>query len=93
MFSLLDVSGIEPVRHVLKRFCGVTYMPITKKRADGSSSGKRSNAAVMIRITELKQKIQDTDYVENAVDRIATVVSRKIVERPPMTERSAERFV
>ena len=69
-------------------------MPITKKRAEGLSSGKRSNAAaVMIRITELQQKILDTDYVENAVDRIATVVSRKIVERPPMTERSAERFV
>ena len=92
-FSLLDVSGIEPVRYLLIRFRGVSKMPITKKRARGSSSGKRSSAAIALRITELKQKILDTDYVDNAVDRIATVVSGKIVERPPMSERSAERFM
>ncbi|MBQ9539459.1 MAG: hypothetical protein IJU95_09330 [Treponema sp.] len=68
-------------------------MPITKKRAQGSASGKCSSAAIAMRITELKQKIMDTDYVDNAVDRIATVVSSKIVERPPMSERSAERFM
>lgn len=34
------------------------------------------------RVLELRQKIQDKNYLDFAVQRIAQVVSRKIVEEP-----------
>lgn len=34
------------------------------------------------RLLELRQKIHDQDYVNSAIQRIAQVISRKLVERP-----------
>ena len=34
------------------------------------------------RILELRKKIQDTDYLNDAVQRIAFVISQKLVENP-----------
>jgi hypothetical protein len=34
------------------------------------------------RLLELRKKIQDEDYIDNAILRIAQVISRKLVENP-----------
>lgn len=34
------------------------------------------------RLLDLRKKIHDEDYVNNAIQRIAQVISRKLVERP-----------
>lgn len=34
------------------------------------------------RILELRKKIHDAEYLDNAVQRIAYVISRKLVENP-----------
>ena len=47
-------------------------MPVTKP--------KKSAVVISPRIIELKQKIQDSSYVDNAIDRIAVIMSRHIVE-------------
>lgn len=41
---------------------------------------KSSGAKYSDRVLELRQKIHDTEYVEFAVQRIAQVLSRKLVE-------------
>lgn len=47
-------------------------MPVTKT--------KKSAVVISPRIIDLKQKIQDSSYVDNAIDRIAVIMSRHIVE-------------
>lgn len=43
------------------------------------------------RILELRKKIHDEEYLDNAVQRIAYVISRKLVENPEeLTLREAE---
>ncbi|MBQ5400227.1 MAG: hypothetical protein IKQ66_04990 [Treponema sp.] len=49
-------------------------MPVSK-----TLSAKNKNNAM--RIKELQQKIQDENYINFAVERIALVVSRQIVEK------------
>ncbi len=34
------------------------------------------------RVLELRAKIQDKEYIDNAVQRIAQVISRKLIEDP-----------
>ncbi len=68
-------------------------MPITKKRRDSHVSRTSGNIVVSERIIELKRKIMDAGYIDNAVDRIATVVSKKIAEHPSLSERTAGRVM
>ena len=49
-----------------------------------------SNASVPPRIQELQKKIADESYIMNAVDRIATVVSRQLIERQSFPCRHTE---
>ena len=43
---------------------------------------KRKQEYVSPRILDLRVKIRDTAYVDNAVQRIAQVISRKLIENP-----------
>ncbi len=54
-------------------------------------SARREAAATMVlerdecispRLMELRRKIHDQEYVDNAIYRIAQVISRKLVEDP-----------
>ncbi len=55
-------------------------------------SNRRQAAATLVlektdncldpRLLDLRKKIHDEDYVNNAIQRIAQVISRKLVERP-----------
>ncbi|MCR5763150.1 MAG: hypothetical protein K6G00_07195 [Treponema sp.] len=40
------------------------------------------------RIKELQEKINDKDYVDNAVERIASVISRHIAENQSFAEKT-----
>ena len=42
----------------------------------------RSDDVISTRLLELRVKIHDKDYVNNAIQRIAQVISRKLVEDP-----------
>ena len=42
----------------------------------------RKNELFSARLMELRVKIHDEDYVNNAIQRIAQVISRKLVEDP-----------
>lgn len=52
-------------------------------------SGRRENSRTLVlerkqeispRLLELREKIQDKEYLDNAIQRIAQVISRKLVE-------------
>ncbi|MBQ5471495.1 MAG: hypothetical protein IIT58_05765 [Treponema sp.] len=43
---------------------------------------ERSEDCLDSRVLELRQKIHDEDYINSAIQRIAQVISRKLVERP-----------
>ena len=43
---------------------------------------ERKNDMISSRLLELRVKIHDEDYVNNAIQRIAQVISRKLVEDP-----------
>ena len=47
-------------------------MPVTK--------AKKTAVIISPRIMELRKKINDSSYVDNAIDRIAIIMSRHIVE-------------
>lgn len=47
-----------------------------------------SHKIVPPRIKELQDKINNKDYVENAIERIATVISRHIAESQTFAEKS-----
>lgn len=42
----------------------------------------RTDDVFSLRLMELRVKIHDEDYVNNAIQRIAQVISRKLVEDP-----------
>ncbi len=42
----------------------------------------RNEDVISARLLELRVKIHDKDYVNNAIQRIAQVISRKLVEDP-----------
>ncbi len=42
----------------------------------------RNDDVISARLMELRVKIHDEDYVNNAIQRIAQVISRKLVEDP-----------
>lgn len=53
----------------------------------------KQNEALTIsnaRIRELQKKIQDDSYLDNAIDRIAVVISRRLVENRGVTGNSAD---
>ncbi len=56
-------------------------MPINKKRV---SNRKTTGIPATERIRDLQRKISDSEYINNAIDRIATVVSGRIVDRPSL---------
>ena len=54
-------------------------------------SGRRETSRTLVlerkheispRLLELREKIQDKEYLDNAIQRIAQVISRKLVEDP-----------
>ena len=54
-------------------------------------SGRRESSMTLVlereeelspRLLELREKIHDKDYLNNAISRIAQVISRKLVEDP-----------
>lgn len=47
-------------------------------------------AAKAARIRELQQKIQDENYLNSAIDRIAFVISRSLVENKTLNGNSAD---
>ena len=49
-----------------------------------------SNSTLSPRLKELQQKIHDDSYVNNAIDRIAVVMSRHLVEGQSLTGNTAD---
>lgn len=43
---------------------------------------RQDEKTISPRLLELRKKIQDEDYIDNAILRIAQVISRKLVEQP-----------
>lgn len=43
---------------------------------------KEETETISPRILDLRNKIQDESYINNAIQRIAQVISRKLVEEP-----------
>ncbi|MBP3710028.1 MAG: hypothetical protein J6I73_06475 [Treponema sp.] len=43
---------------------------------------KRREDNIPIRLLELRKKIQDAEYIDTAVQRIAQVISKRIIEAP-----------
>lgn len=52
------------------------------RKAVGTILVERTEVCGNSRVLELRRKIHDEDYINNAVQRIAQVISRKLVERP-----------
>ncbi|MDD7014884.1 MAG: hypothetical protein PUI24_07895 [Spirochaetales bacterium] len=55
-----------------------------------SSTNASLNSALSPKLKALQQKIQDPVYIENAVDRIAVVISSRIVESKTPSLYSAD---
>jgi hypothetical protein len=53
-------------------------------------SNAKGEAAEEARIRDLQKKIQDENYLNNAIDRIAVVISRRLVENRSVTGNSAD---
>ncbi len=68
-------------------------MPITKKKGDARISRSLAKAAIALRVEELKQKVMDDGYLDSAIDRIASVVSKRIAEHPSFSERSVNKLM
>ncbi|MGN0728942.1 hypothetical protein [Treponema sp.] len=45
-----------------------------------AAKSNTQNSALSPRIRELQKKIQDKEYINSAIDRIALIMSRHIVE-------------
>jgi hypothetical protein len=45
-------------------------------------------SVVSVRIKDLQKKIQDESYLDNAIDRIAVIISRQLVEGRSTTGNS-----
>jgi len=43
---------------------------------------KEKKEVLSPRVLELRAKIQDEEYIDNAIQRIAQVISRKLIEDP-----------
>ncbi len=54
------------------------------------SKNLKSNSSLSPRLKDLQQKIQDDSYLNNAIDRIAVIMSRHIVETHSVTGNSAD---
>jgi hypothetical protein len=61
-------------------------MPALKKTLPQTSETTVSAA----RIRELQKKIKDETYLNNAIDRIAIVISKRLVESKSVTGNSAD---
>jgi hypothetical protein len=77
------------INHTLSK----TAAPV--KKATYTKTVISSNDAVELaaedaRIRDLQKKIQDDNYLNNAIDRIAVVISRRLVENRSVTGNSAD---
>ena len=52
------------------------------KNYDSSVSSDLAESGISQRLLDLRVKIQQQDYLDNAILRIAQVISKKIVENP-----------
>jgi hypothetical protein len=43
---------------------------------------KKKEEKLPARVLELRKKIHDEEYIDNAIQRIAQVISRKLIEDP-----------
>jgi hypothetical protein len=43
---------------------------------------KKKGEILSSRLLELRAKIQDEEYIDNAIERIAQVISKKLIEDP-----------
>jgi len=50
----------------------------------------QANMDLPVKIRELQQKIQDENYIDYAIDRIAVIMSRHIVDAKSLTGNSIE---
>lgn len=53
-----------------------------QKNAAGTLILEKNRDVLSSRLMELRVKIHDEDYVNNAIQRIAQVISKKLVEDP-----------
>ncbi len=53
-----------------------------QKNAAGTLVLEKNRDVLSSRLMELRVKIHDEDYVNNAIQRIAQVISKKLVEDP-----------
>jgi hypothetical protein len=69
-------------------------MPAVKKSLSKSAAFTQDvpplGGTSTTRILELQKKIQDETYLNNAIDRIAVVISRRLVENKGVTGNSAD---
>lgn len=65
-------------------------MPLTKKTVSTIHQSAQAVSINSARIVELQKKIQDENYINNAIDRIAVVISRCLVESKTLTGNSED---
>lgn len=53
-----------------------------KRQSVGTMVLERSDYSLSPRLEELRVKIHDEEYLNNAIQRIAQVISKKLVEDP-----------
>lgn len=56
------------------------------------AKGPTANVGVDPRIKELQKKIQDESYINSAIERIALIMSRRLVEENPRSRNAAEKL-
>lgn len=61
---------------------------VTQKEKQESNT--QSNVDLPLKIRELQLKIQDENYLDYAIDRIAVIMSRHIVDSKSLTGNSIE---
>ena len=65
-------------------------MPLTKTNVSTIRQSAQTVSLNSARVIELQKKIQDKNYINNAIDRIAVVISRCLVESKTLTGNSED---
>ncbi|MFA6936872.1 MAG: hypothetical protein WCQ67_01425 [Treponema sp.] len=65
-------------------------MPLTKTNVSTIRQSAQTVSLNSARVIELQKKIQDENYINNAIDRIAVVISRCLVESKTLTGNSED---
>lgn len=63
---------------------------VSVNKGTGGNSSADKNEELPLRLRELQQKILDESYLDYAIDRIAVVMSRHIVDAKSITGNSVE---